>query len=410
VVAEGVAEKDVFSDLENPFGEKGEKDEGEKDEGVEAIGSEEAPKGVADIPEPETVSPKPPEPEAGKPKVTQPKKRARKPLTAREKVLRVIMRRADIETAPTLAELMRGKEGVEMRICDIGLFIGDPEDEVLAAIAAKCSVKNRVNLSAEVQVNQMKKVGADILSSGRMYQPIQVADIDGAFECTSGRHRLAFLALLYGVESKIPVYVEEMTIQEARDAVVVANQARPTKALERAEHAILKAVHGDVDADQDQMYEKAATTKAGVKKYCVYSVMERGYPVSLGFKVSLTASRKGGAMTTVTNVENFWSNALSGWHREMPRPEFDGELKAATEFLNAMVSAMAEEPGFDPKQHLAAMPMAAVGKYYNELQNVTGSAIGKVGEISRVIIGMGECGRHKSDVIYHELSKVMRGK
>lgn len=337
-------------------------------------------------------------------------KRARKPLSPREKVLRVIMRRAGVETIPTLDSLMRGKGGERMRICDIGLFISGSDDEVLSKISELCPVTNRVNLSAEIQINQVKKVGSDILSSGRMYQPIQVARIeeDGAMECTSGRHRLAFLALTYGPTVSIPVYVEEMTIQEARDAVVVANQARSTKAMEKAEHAVMKAVHGDVDAGRDELYRKMAVSKGMVRKYCVYNVL-REYPVALDFMVSLTASRKGGAMTTVTNVEKFWSNALN-WHKDMPRKDFDAELKDATVFLNAVVKAMQKDPGMDAHQHLATMSMHAIGKYYNELQNVTGNAIEKAGDIASVVVGMGDCARHKYDAIYHELRKAMRKK
>jgi hypothetical protein len=350
---------------------------------------------------------------APKPKKTAPKKpvarQPRKALTARDKSIRVIMRRAGVEEIPTLDHLLRNKGGKTMRICDIGLFVDEPA-ESLAELAKECKVPNRVNLSAEVQLSQVKKVGASILQADRMYQPIQVAKIeeDGAFECTSGRHRLAFLALFYGPKANIKVYVEDMTLQEARDAVVVANMARPTKALERAEHAVLQAVHGDADAVQDDLYAKTATTKNKVKKYCVYSVLKKQYPAKLDFKVSLTASRDGGtALTTITIVENFWGASLE-WHKDMERAELDGQLKKSVEFLNALAAAFQAQQGFDCQQHMASQTLTAVGKYYADLQSVTGKPVEKAADIAAAIVKMGNVGRQKSEVIYSELAKALR--
>lgn len=350
-----------------------------------------------------------------KPKPKKPRKKptTRKPiaqLSPRDKAIRVIKRRAGVDELPELDQLLCNKGGKTMRICDIGLFIGTPDDEVLADIASECPVKNRVNLSAEVQLSQVKKVGGSILSSNRMYQPIQVAQIeeDGALECTSGRHRLAFLALLYGPKASIKVYVESMTLQEARDAVVVANMARPTKALERAEHTVLQAVHGDVNAVQDELYKNTATTKNKVKKYCVYSVLKKGYPAKLGFKASLTASRDGGtALTTITNVENFWGVALE-WHKEMERSKFDSQLKESVEFLNALADEFQKSSNFDCQQHMASQTLTAIGKYYADLQSVTGDAVSKVADIAKAIVLMGDIARYKSEVVYSELAAALR--
>lgn len=335
-----------------------------------------------------------------------------KAMTPRRKLLRAIMRKAGIEELPELDHLMRGKEGTLMKISDIGLFIKEPEDEALTEVYGSCPIVNRVNLSAVVTRNRASFVGSEILRAGRMYQPIQVARIeeDGALECTSGRHRLAALATIYGPDSAIPVYVESMTLNEARDAVVVANQARKIEALERAEHAVLQSVHGDVDAAQDDIYSNTATTKAKANKYCVYSVVERKTPAELGFEVALKASRKGGGLTTVTNIEGFWSTALF-WRKDMPRQEFDNGLKASVAFLNKMVKAMQKDPGFDAKQHLAAMTLKAIGKYYKTYDDMFGeNAIKVVSEIAEKIIAMGEIGRQKSDETYEALVRVMRKK
>jgi len=340
------------------------------------------------------------------------KKRARKPLTKRQKVLRVILRRAGLEKLPDLATLMRDKSGVSHRIGDIALFIGEPKDEILAELSENFSNKNIVNLSAEVEKNRVISVGADVLRAGRMFQPIQVADIlekgesVDNLQCTSGRHRLAFLALAYGPNAEIPVYVENMTLNEARDAVVVANQSRPTRALERAEHAVLGSTGGVAHAQQKAIYEATATTKVRARKYCVYSVFEKGYPLKLKFSVSPSPSRKNGELTTVSNVENFWSSSLR-WEKGMPCKDFDDALKASIVFLNGLVTAMQKEEAFDPVHHLASMTLSAVGKWYRAYKDVVGTEP-DTEAVAKIIVGMGEIGRQKSETTYQALTEAMR--
>ena len=409
-VMEGESDEFVNFGDADPFA-KSENDDA-KDDAVTAEAGRNIQEPVAEAPAPEptpvVIQPEPTPPVAA---ATAPslKKLARKPLTPRQKAIGVILRRAGVDEVPELDHLLRNKGGKAMRICDIGLFIDEPEDQVLAKIAKDCPCQNRVNLSAEVLLSQVKKVGSQILQAGRMYQPIQVARIeeDGAYECTSGRHRLAFLALIYGAKANIKVYVEDMTLQEGRDAVVVANMARPTKAMERAEHAVLQAVHGDVNAAQDDLYKGTATTKNKAKKYCVFSVLKNKYPAELTFKLSLTASRHGGALTTITNIENFWSAALD-WHKAMEREEFDAALKKSVEFLNKLADQYGQTAGFDEVQHMSSMALSAVGKYYSDVESVTGDAISRVPEIATAIVQMGNIGRQKSDLTYSALAKALR--
>jgi len=338
-------------------------------------------------------------------------KRAKKPLTIRDKAVRLMLRRAEVDVLPDMDHLMRGKIGAsKLAIKDIALFIGVPKDELLAELAAECGVKNIVNLSAEVMKSRIMAIGAQILTAGRMYQPIQVAKIDREYQCTSGRHRLAFLALAYGTSARIPVYIEEMTLNEARDAVVVANQARPTKALERAEHAVLQAVGGNVDAKQDEMYSKTVKTKAKAKKYCVYSVLEKGHPTRLSFPVSLTASRRDGGLTTITNVENYWGAAIE-WHKDMVRTDFDTALESATDFLNEVAKVLQTEAGFEASHHMASMTLSAIGKYYRSYVDVNGALpVAKVTAVANAIVAMGDIGRQKSEQTYKALAEVMKGK
>jgi hypothetical protein len=313
---------------------------------------------------------------------------------------------------------MRDKEGVPVAIRDLALFIGEPADEVLAELAEKMPVKNIVNLSAAVEKNRVIAVGAEILRAGRMFTPIQVAairqpDHEGDavaddLQCTSGRHRLAFLALAYGPETVIPVYVESMTLNEARDAVVVANQARPTRALERAEHAVLGAVGGNADEAQEQLYTATATTKTKARKYSVYSVFEKNHPLKLKFDVSQTSSRKSGALTTVSNVENFWSKALA-WDKTMPWKKYDSGLRCSIQFLNALVKEMQEQEKFDSSHHMASMTLSAVGKWFRGYIDITGkNPEAEAAKVAGIIVGFGEIGRQKSETTYEDLTQAMR--
>jgi hypothetical protein len=334
-------------------------------------------------------------------------KKTWKTVTSRQKAINVILRRAGKDKAPELKQILSGKWGTQVKIKDIGIFISDEQDdELMAEVVKDCPVRNRINLSAEVAKKRVLDIGSQIVEAGKMYQPISVAKVkeDGRLECTSGRHRLVFLAVMYGADVRIPVYVEEMTLNEARDAVVVSNQARPTKARERAEHTVLQAVKGNLDAAQDELYDKTVTKKARAKRYCLFSVVNRSYPMKLSFQVSKGSSRSDGGVTTFTNIENFWGAALC-WTEGTARKDFDAALKASVRFLNALVAGMQSQKGFDAKQHLAAMALTAVGKYYRGYGEAGADAISVVDDVAKCIVRMGECGRHKSEKIYAAIVK-----
>lgn len=360
-------------------------------------------------PELEAKAPKRGRKAKAKPEADAKGKKEEAVITPHEKAVRKMMRRAGITALPPVDQLMRGKTGVTVKVSDIGIFLGNPKDEPFKSLAKAFANKNRSNLSAEVNLDHVIKLGADILAKGRLLQPITVAKVEGGvLECTSGRHRLAFLALAYGPEVEIPVYVEEMDLNTARDAVVVSNMSRPTKAMERAEHAVLAAVFGNADVKQEELYEKLVKSKMKARKYCVYSVLERKHPCKLAFPVSLTSSRKDGGLSTVSNVEGYWGAALK-WDGSMERKAFDAGLKAATEFLNETVDAMQKVKEFDAKQHLAAQTLVAVGKYYLEYTNIKGDIPASLaGKVAKAVVALGDIGRQKSEKTYAALSKAMQ--
>ena len=288
----------------------------------------------------------------------------------RRRIIRKVLRKVGIVKAPPISDLFRGKVGEWVKINEISLFTSQPEDELLEELAKECCLElNRVGFSGIVE-KRMIEVGIQILRCGRMYTPIHVIQVpDGALECVGGRHRLVFFALMYGGDCKVPVYLESATLDEARHAVSVANDNRPVKALEHAEHAALSAVGGNIDAQQEELYRKISRSKNNIKKYCVYSVVKRGYPVCLTFGASQVPSPVGSDLTTVSNLESYWGASLE-WDKDMSREVFDKTLTGATVFINRFAGTICGLDGFNPKQHMSAKALIVVGMCYKAFVKV----------------------------------------
>jgi hypothetical protein len=91
----------------------------------------------------------------------------------------------------------------------------------------------------------------------------------------------------------------------------------------------------------------------------------------------------------------------------MERKEFDASLKAATEFLNEMGEAMQGVEKFDPKQHLAAKAMVAIGKYYLvSLEHDGKSPVAS--KVAKAVVALGDIGRQTSEKIYAALTKALQ--
>lgn len=331
--------------------------------------------------------------------------------TLRQKALRVMLKRSGLSKPPLIERILEGKTGPRIAISDIGFISNDKQaDSLLADLAKECPVRNRLNRD-DILKNRVLVVGTEIFKAQKMWTPIHVhKDLsDGRYECISGRHRLAFLAIVYGTDLEVPVYLEHLTLKAAREATAVANDSRPVKALERASYAILRAVGGDSAADQDKLYAKLANLKPNIGKYCVYSVIERGYPAKLTMKLSERSSRPDGGITTVSNIEVFWGEALP-WTKEMSRKEFDAGLKESVVFLNAFVAAIQKLPGFDPDQHLTANVMASVGRYYLTYQNISAkNVVGLCDDLAAAVVALGDTAKQPQSEIYTIIAGRMAG-
>ena len=335
-----------------------------------------------------------------------PKKRARKPMTPAQKMVSYMLNKAGkLEEALPLSDIMKGHLGDAVPIEDVAIFSEEPEDDGLKDVYAACPLQNHVNLSSRIEATQVRRIGFEVLRDGRMFTPIQVARVGNALECTSGRHRLVFLAMVYGAKTVVPMIVADMSLNEARKAVIAANETRSIKAMEKAEYAVLTAVGGDVKANQDDMYGRAAVNKGGAKKYAIYSIVERGYPRELEFDIS---ARGDGAITTISNVEAFLGYSID-WHKGMTATDFDRKLESSINFLNTYVEKLQAEDAFDPKQQLANKPLKAVGKYVREYEAVTGGdALTIVDKIVECMIALGDVASHPPLETHATLAEAMK--
>jgi len=333
----------------------------------------------------------------------KPKKQPRQKLTLQEKAIRVILRRSGRKELPKLEEIMRRKQGQELTIRDIGIFAGKPKDKLIAELAKECMVGNILNFSADITKLRVLQIATQILKAGCMYSPIHVAYVkdNNSFQCISGRHRLVFLILAYGCDSKVKCYVEEMSLEEAREAMSVANDCRPAKAKERAELTILRETRGRTNINQEELYKQIVKNKIKAVKYGIYSITERNYPLGLSFKVSPTPSLNDGGIMTLSSVEQFLNNLE--WNEQMTPRDFDRQLLHAIEFINNLVKKFQESEHFHPESHLNTKSMFAIGQFYFENKKLAGKNIDMV---VRKIIEMGDTGKIEIQEIYNKLKLV----
>jgi hypothetical protein len=341
------------------------------------------------------------------------KKLAVKPLNDREKFVQAVLRRSGLDALPKLETLFDKDLTVTRKIKDIAIFIGQPEDKLLQSIAAECPHKNIVNITAEVSIKQVTAVMEDVLSSQKMYHVIEVAKVkdapegEYAYQCESGRHRLAGLAILYGVDAEIPLRITGRTLFESRDSVVFANKTRSTSAIEKADLIMTQATNGDIEAKPDVAYDKVVRNKTSANDYAFSrSIHQKIYGVKFEFDVSVT-SAIGHCMTTATSIKGFLTSALT-WSKGLTRIQFDGQIKESLKWLNALVKAMDKIEGFEKRQHMAQQPLKAYGELYKSLATSAGTT-GKspeefIDSLAAKIVALGDIGRDKKTEVIAKLS------
>lgn len=346
---------------------------------------------------------------------SSPKKGSRKlskPKSPLQKERASLLKKAGINESqlPSLEHLVREKQGARMKVSDIAVFIDEPENPALKLLYKDMRNINRVNPSAPVGVKRVRQIAPQILKAGRMYQPVLVARAqeDGRLECISGRHRLVFLAMVYGADAEIPVYVENMSLNEARDAVAVSNQSRRVHPMERTKHTVYQAVHGDVDAEQEEMFRSTAVNKTGAIQYATYSVFERGNPISTEFGVSMTNAKAEGELATLRSVQRYLEGALA-FDRSMTREQFDKEIQDAVNFLNRLVRKFQENDSFDCDQQMCSQMLKSLGSYYKSLKDAGANVDDAfVQKLSDMVVALGKVGRRNVSELYTSIVQEMK--
>jgi hypothetical protein len=331
-------------------------------------------------------------------------------LSPKEAFIQSVLSKAGIVKVPSLESLFEGfrTDLGKIEISEIGLFIGTPKDELLKDIQKDISKINSINLSTEVSLKLVQEVGIEIMRDGKIYSPIQVAKIteDGTIQCTSGRHRLAFLAIMYGTDIEVPILESELSHSDARKNVMNSNQSRRALGLEKSEFAILDATNGDLSGNRDDMYKQVVTKKTKAVDFCVYSVFDaHAYGTKIHFDVAMGTSRKDG-LTTVNNLKCYWRNAIK-WHDETSRKDFDEQLKASISFLNDLVAECKKHKEFTPSQQLSTMSLAALGSVFRTQTDAGNDPSKIVEKISNALLKIDGSGRQKKEKTYDDLTKAI---
>jgi len=321
-----------------------------------------------------------------------------------DKFIGSVLKAAGKDKLPPIKTLVGRHIGPKMKIGDIPIFTEKPNTDsaILNRLYELMPKINSIHSNAPLEENQLKKVGIAIIEAGLMHNPIQVDQITDSAEvplqCSSGRHRAAFLALAYGSEVEIPVYSISKTLCEARDGTIFANSSRITRTLEKAAHSVLRGVDGDDDASSKVKYENSAKNKAGMRSFCTYLATRKELE-SIAFDVSPVSRRKNNELTTYNNLEGFWSAAIT-WNSEFTFEQFQEEYVASVKFINSLVVEMKKVKGFDPENHLANKPMIAIGKIYCRFRD---SIHHRADEVAKAVIDLGECGSTKSEATFATL-------
>lgn len=328
----------------------------------------------------------------------------------REKFVKSLLKKANLKELPNINDLFKTTESTKVKLKDLAIFISDNPTGILKEVAKEIPLRNTLNLAAEVEEKRVKEVGIRIFESGKIYMAIECAKLtDGSMnlECWSGRHRLAFLALVYGPDAEVPVRITEYTTNEARHAVLIANDARKTLMHEKAQSSYYKA--GGDEIDRSVVYDKMAVNKTKAIHYVMAGVLgKKIHGATLKFDVSETSSRADGSLTTGNNLQGYYSNAIE-WSKSMQFKEMEDSIKGSTKFLNEVVGELKHQDGFDAKQQLAAQPLKALGSIYIKLsEDIHGtnvSAVDYAKVVAESLVSMGTIGRNRSEEILADLKK-----
>lgn len=336
-----------------------------------------------------------------KKRVGRPKKE-KVELSPKEKFVATILRKAGLDELPPLNDLVGRETGVKLPISSVAVFRSKSSNDALATVWN--DLPNRLHLEAPVRYSRMMKVAVKILKDGKLFHPIEVGDVRGQTDCISGRHRLAFLALAYGIDAEIPMIVESTTIEDATLAVVSANDTRSSEMTEKADLYFVEAAHGDRNTTNTQDYQ-AVRNKSGAIGYAIKYVIIKKSLAELDFKLTATKSRKEGGVATMAAVTWFWKAGLD-WSSVMKHSDFEEAIVQSVGVLSQLVFEFQKNEEFNPKFHMATKPMNAIGKIFRDYWSLgqVDALLGKIPSVANIIIDIGDdVGNNKPIETYETL-------
>jgi hypothetical protein len=111
---------------------------------------------------------------------------------------------------------------------------------------------------------------------------------------------------------------------------------------------------------------------------------------------------------TIKTLQCFFQAAVA-WKKNMPFSVYSDDLAGAVDYLNAVVAELMKLPGFNPEKHASTMTMTAVGKYYQDYQNIKGeSPVTLAGKLAGSLVAIVVAGRTNQQSTFEALSSAMR--
>jgi len=117
--------------------------------------------------------------------------------------------------------------------------------------------------NARLKISKCLDLAVDAISRGGIINAVQIVEIPNLLSnhLLAGRHRCAFVGLLYGFDSKIPIEMNrEDSIENARRSASVMNDSRKEDLLEKSSRNVLDTI-ANVQKDSDQKRQCVSTCK-----------------------------------------------------------------------------------------------------------------------------------------------------
>lgn len=325
-----------------------------------------------------------------------PKKVARKILLPSERLIKGLLKELNLDETgiPSQADLFkivnrRGNEKVALNriavFCD-SVKIAESTGKglgvrAIASMSMNTGADNIMNLLAEVNPERMKAVGREILRLGVLLEDITVVKSESilstapeefrdrveaeSYQCISGRHRLAFLGLLYGTDVKIPVRVLEgdyVDYSFACRATVMSNDTRPLGKEEAVYyHGMLEELTAK---DIDGAFKRTGGKLGAITKFAsYYAVLRRDGSCGTSNMLVTDKPLKGTYSLTITNWKNCFHEIIGALIAEDPTITRDwenaqGAIRAAVQGVNNLFAAI---PLVDPSNPTYSSVWTAYG-------------------------------------------------